>query len=458
MRGKYEMQKRHKRIFCVLHLIFCVSLCCSCGESGAPAPDSPGGFTPSGNLDADIEATLTMAIWDTKDAALYSNLDLEGRFRRYYPNVSIEIEQSGDDTEYWNSMNIRAVAGQLPDIMFNKPFTLNMFKEYLHDLSGDLNDVIAQNTLAKSYADNGAVFGLPEKSVKDYVYYWEDMFEESGIDIPSTWDEFVQAAKTLQARYEPSNAEYSAIAMGVRDEWPTYPFTEFMPALMSGNGEYWNAMAEQDRPFSSGTDINRAYHQVFELFSSGVCGTSPLDRGHDQAVTLFAQKKAGMIVAGPWCLTDIRNATDNTDGLSAFYLPVRAKNTDTFYYIAQGDNFMGVTTHSQNPELAKEFVRFYFSAAWYEDFIKNRPDDSSMRNFMKPKDSVLAMAEARPDAAMLLYGAASEDFIFIQEQTKFNYKRLGTQMFLPNFDLDRALSELDERWEETVRSLKGAER
>jgi raffinose/stachyose/melibiose transport system substrate-binding protein len=389
-----------------------------------------------------------MAVWDTNEAEVYNRLGLEERFQRYYPNVSIEVEQSKDDTEYWNSMMIRMAANQLPDIMFNKPFTLTIFKDCLYDLSDDLSAEIVKNTLAMEYSLDGQVLGLPEKSVDDYVYYWKDMFEEAGVSVPLTWDEFLQAAQTLQDRYGKEDAGYGAIALGVRDEWPTYPFTEFMPALVSGNGEYWNSMVLQDAPFAEGTDINRTYRHIYELFTAGLCGRDPLEIGQDQAVIRFAQRKAGMIAAGPWCLADIRNASDDISELATFYLPARDRKDELFYCIMQGDNLMGVTAHSGQPELAKELVRFFFSKDWYEDYINSIPDGSTMLNFPKRKDPVLAAADAAvpPDAVTLIYGTANENFTALQQHTGFDYKQLGAHMFLPGFDLQTELNSLNARW------------
>ena len=44
-------------------------------------------------------------------------------------------EKEKDDSEYWNAMKMRASANQLPDVMFNKTFTLARFKDYLIELS-----------------------------------------------------------------------------------------------------------------------------------------------------------------------------------------------------------------------------------------------------------------------------------------------------------------------------------
>lgn len=414
-----------------------------------------GAFTPSGKVDKDIKATLTFAAWDTAAIGLYDSLDLESRFQEYYPNVSIEIEQSKDDSEYWQSMQIRASANQLPDIMYNKPFTLSRYQEYLLDLSTELAPEIENNTLASGYAMNGKVLGLPEKSVGDYIFYWEDMFTEAGVEVPETWEGMIEAAKKLQEFHGKDDAEYSAIAIGAKDEWPTYPFTEFMPALISGNGQNWNTMATQDAPFAQGTDVSVAYHKIYDLFTAGVCGKDPLGIGQYQAVGLFAQRKASIIAAGPWCLSNIKDANPDITGLSTFYVPVRDSASDAFNTIAQGDNFMGVTTHSENPDLAMEFIRFYFSEAWYPEYVASIGDDSTMKNFPKEKDPVLAAAdEKQPNATVVMYDGGNDDFQAIQAEVKFDYKKLGAQMFVPGFDLDGALKQLDTDWAAARASLK----
>lgn len=460
------MKRRISFLACLMSILMLFSVLAGCANNGggSSAPASQGGdkpqlgdenFTPSGKVDTNIKATLTFAAWDTTAIALYDSLDLQGRFQKYYPNVTIEIEQSKDDSEYWQSMQIRSSANELPDIMYNKPFTISRYQNYLVDLTEPLADEISDNTVAAGYALNGKVLGIPEKSVGDYVFYWTDMFEEAGVEVPQTWAEFEDVCKKLQAFYGAKDADYSALAIGAKDEWPTYPFTEFMPALISGNGQNWNTMASQDAPFAEGTDVNVAYNKLYSLFSSGVCGKDPLGIGQDQAVGLFAQKKASLIASGPWCLTNIVDAADNNvEGLSTFYLPTRDSASDPFYTIAQGDGIMGVTTQSQNPDLAVEFVRFYFSKAWYPDYINSIGDDSVMKSFPKDKDPILAEADSKqPEAKFVMYDGGGDDFQEIQAEVKFDYKKLGSQMFLADFDLDAALAQLDTDWAAARASL-----
>ncbi len=393
----------------------------------------------------DLSGTLTFTIWDNNLNTYIEENDMVGKFQEQYPNVDVEVEKIKDDSEYWNAMKMRASANQLPDIMFNKPFTLSRFKDYLVDLSG--TEASANNELAQGYAVNGKVLGVPMTAGYEYVYYWKDMFKEAGVEVPDTWEEFEQAAKTLQAYYGSKNGDFMALAIGLKDEWPDYPFMEFMPSLVSGNGQNWNTMATQDEPFAEGTDINKAYQKVYSLFTSGVLGKDPLGLGNDQVTTLFATKNAAMIALGDWGLQNIKSGAGDVSQLGTFYLPARDTEADPFNVIVQGDSLMGVTTHSKNQEAAVAFVEWFYSDAWYPDYLGYITSASSMKNFPKEKDPILAEAdELIPDKALVMYDGGGDAFAAIQNETTFDYKKLGAEMLTDGFDLNAALAGLNEKW------------
>ncbi|MDO5423969.1 MAG: ABC transporter substrate-binding protein [Eubacteriales bacterium] len=392
-----------------------------------------------------LSGDLVFAIWDNNLMDFIDANDMVGKFQEKYPDADIEVEKIKDDSEYWNAMKMRASANQLPDVMFNKPFTLSRFQDYLLDLS-DL-EAAQNNELADGYALDGKILGIPMTSGYEYVYYWKDMFEEAGVEVPTTWEQFEEVTKTLQEYYGADNENFMALALGAKDEWPDYPYMEFMPALESGNGQNWNDMAAVDDPFAEGSDIQKAYSKVYDLFTSGVCGKDPLGLGNDQVTTLFAQKQAAIIALGDWGLQNIIAGTDDYSQLGTFYLPTRDSEEDPFRVIVQGDSFMGVTTHSENPELAKAFVEWFYSDEWYPDYINYVSSASSMTNFPKEKDPILAEADAaQPDAELVMYDGGGDDFQAIQNETTFDYKKLGAEMFTEGFDLNARLEELNAKW------------
>lgn len=400
----------------------------------------------------DLSGTITFTIWDNNLNDFIEDNDMVGKFQETYPNIEVEVEKIKDDSEYWNAMKMRASANQLPDVMFNKTFTLARFKDYLIDLSS--TEACKNNMLAEGYAIDGKVLGILMTSGYEYVYYWKDMFEEAGVEVPGTWGEFEEAAKKLQDYYGKDDPEFMAIACGLKDEWPDYPYMEFMPALESGNGQNWNTMAATDEPFAEGTDIARAYDKVYSLFTSGVLGKDPLGLGNDQATSLFAAKKAAIIALGDWGLQNIQNGTEDYSQLGTFYLPTRNESTDPYNVIVQGDSFMGVTTHSKNQEAALAFVEWFYSDAWYPDYINYVSSASSMTNFEKEKDPILAEADTLcPDMQLIMYDGGGDDFTAIQNETTFDYKKLGAQMMTENFDLRGSLDELNQKWKEARAKL-----
>ena len=437
--------KKLLAVFLSLAMIFAMAACSGNSENMQQGSSAEG-------LDPNIKATLTFGTWDADAMRLYDELDIEGRFQQLYPNVTIEIEEFKDDTEYFNAMKIRASAQSLPDIMFNETVTLANFAEYLYDLS-DL-DATKNNVLAEGYAVDGKILGLPEKRQEEYVLFWRDMFDEAGVDVPQTWDEFVDVSEKLQEYYGTSNSDFMAIALGAKDEWPIYPLVENMPSAISGNGQYWNEMAEVDRPFEEGTDIRAAYEKINDLFHTGVFGKDPLGMGYDQAFSIFMQKNAAMAMDSPIGLTGIYSAGIDTSNLESFYLPFRENEEDPLNLPVRGDFLMGITTCTENYELAKAFVEFYFSEAWYPDYIDNLSSASTMSTVEKEMDPILESANTNStNVKVYTYDGGGEKFQSLVTETRFDYKKLGAEMFTEGFDLDSALAKLNDDWEAARASL-----
>lgn len=153
------------------------------GGSGSTAASTASGSAAAAG-DAKLSGSITFTIWDNNLMTFIDENDMVGKFQEVYPDAEIEVEKIKDDSEYWNAMKMRASANQLPDVMFNKPFTLARFKDYLLDLSD--TDAAKNNALAAGYALDGKVLGVPMTAGYEYVYYWKDLFREAGVEVPTT--------------------------------------------------------------------------------------------------------------------------------------------------------------------------------------------------------------------------------------------------------------------------------
>ena len=183
------------------------------GGSGSTAASTASGSAASGS-EAKLSGSITFTIWDNNLMTFIDENDMVGKFQEIYPDAEIEVEKIKDDSEYWNAMKMRASANQLPDVMFNKPFTLSRFKDYLLDLSD--TEAAKNNALASGYALDGKVLGVPMTAGYEYVYYWKDLFKEAGVEVPTTWEELKTVSKKLQDYYSAKDADFMAIALGAK--------------------------------------------------------------------------------------------------------------------------------------------------------------------------------------------------------------------------------------------------
>lgn len=155
---------KNKMISAVLAAVLLAGSLAGCGgaagtASGSTASTASGSGESTAAVNEELSGELVFAIWDNNLMQYIDDNDMVGKFQERYPNAEIEVEKIKDDSEYWNAMKMRASANQLPDVMFNKPFTLSRFKDYLLDLS-DL-EAAKNNTLAEGYAIDGKVLGVP---------------------------------------------------------------------------------------------------------------------------------------------------------------------------------------------------------------------------------------------------------------------------------------------------------
>ena len=77
-----------------------------------------------------------------------------------------------------------------------------------------------------------------------------------------------------------------------------------------------------------------------------------------------------------------------------------------------------------------------------------------MTTFPKEKHEVLKEAdELCPDKVLVMYDGGGDDFIAIQNDVTFDYKKLGAQMVTKDFDLNATFEELNAKWKSAREKL-----
>jgi len=455
MGGKHMKSKKALSLLLALTMTITLFVGCSkkAEDTTTATPTTAGvAVTTEAAPTAEVVASgepITLKLACMGDQAdTFENLKIGEAYKLTHPNVTIELEKFKDSGTFEDSLKIRASAGQLPDISTLKPYMLSRFAESMVDLK-DL-DATAKNLYATGYAVDGKVVGVPDQATREYVYYWKSMFTDLGIEVPTTWDEFIAAAVKIK-----DAGKVIPIIMGGKDAWPDYPFNEYMPALESQDGFIWTTMAHMDKPFAADQPFSIAYHKLQKLYDAQVMGVDPLGLGFDQAKVMFGQKQGAMMAAGVWAYADIKTAAgDAASDIGAFLLPTRDTKTDDFVTISQADVFLSIASTSENVDAAKEFINWYYSDAWYPAYIQSAGFVPTVDGVEGKYEDLFVQALAlQPNAKIVVYDGGGTDFNSIVTETKFDVKVLGQEMMIPGFDLDKKLSDLNDSWTKARASL-----
>ncbi len=184
----------------------------------------------------------------------------------------------------------------------------------------------------------GEIFAVPMEQDLMGVYYNRDLFNEKGLAVPTTYEEFLALAETLK------DEGIVPVSFGNRDRWPATNTFSLILGLTAG------LEAEQDVFFGDTPWTNPAFRAAAEnfqdwaergLFPRGFNGI-----GYDEANALFLSGRAAMTITGTWVLQDmIRGAEFD---LGVFMLPPMADGVPSGTMWGEGSQWQLSATASDD--------------------------------------------------------------------------------------------------------------
>ncbi|MDY3919576.1 MAG: ABC transporter substrate-binding protein [Candidatus Limivivens sp.] len=113
---------------------------------------------------------------------------------------AIEISPGGTDGD--NLIKTRCNSGDLPDIVnYNSGSLLTALnpKEHFLDITNEEMTAKFDETFTSTVSQDGAIYGAPFTTTQGgAVVYWKPDYEELGLEVPKTWDEFVANCQALK--------------------------------------------------------------------------------------------------------------------------------------------------------------------------------------------------------------------------------------------------------------------
>ncbi len=169
----------------------------------SPSTSTGGDVTTAtqAEIDAALEKGGTLTFWTWAPQAK----DIVAAFEKEYPNVDVKLENVGTGNDHYTKLQNAIKAGSgAPDVAQVEYYAFPQFalSGALQDLSGfgaaDLSDQYTPGTWG-SVAINGGIYGLPQDSGPMAMFYRQDVFDRLGLAVPTTWDEYLAAARAIHA-------------------------------------------------------------------------------------------------------------------------------------------------------------------------------------------------------------------------------------------------------------------
>ena len=195
-----KFSHRLRRAATVVTAGLLVSTLAACGGSTAEGNASTEGASAEEIATAlQTETTLTVWGWAPQLEPIVE------AFEAKYPKVKVNLENVGTSNDHYTKVQNAIKAGSgAPDVAQMEYAALPQFalSDSLVDLkaygAGDLQANYTASTWG-SVNLNGGIYALPQDSGPMAMFYRADVFEKHGIEVPTTWDEYIEAGKKLHA-------------------------------------------------------------------------------------------------------------------------------------------------------------------------------------------------------------------------------------------------------------------
>ncbi|MGB3405085.1 MAG: ABC transporter substrate-binding protein [Microcoleaceae cyanobacterium] len=302
-----------------------------------------------------IELTLWHGINPPPNRDIFQSL--VDQFNQTHPTIHVTPLYIGQPDQQLPKILTAVVGNAPPDILWYSPMITGQLIELdaIQPLENWLNDAAVATEidpgLWESMTLNNQVWSVPMAVNNAAIFYRPSLFKKAGItQLPLTWEEFRQTAKTLTQDLDGDGDidQHGMILSLGKGEWTVFTW---LPFMYSANGE----LIEENKVNLVNKGAVVALEFWSDLVAEGSAILSAPERGYEQ--DLFIQGKVAMQITGPWTLGYLQ--AENID-YGVMPIPV----ADVPAAVTGGEHLFVMSDNPKQQAAAAEFLQYVLS----EDF------------------------------------------------------------------------------------------
>lgn len=410
------------------------------GTGGDATEESADDSSEEATDDAETGDTVEIRLWlngsDTPDELVDYAIE---QFESEHPEAEVVLERQ-QWTGLVEKLTTALSSNDSPDVIELGNTQAQTFEAAgaLLDLS-DRRDELGGDDFVQSLAEagtyDGSFYAAPYYAGARVIIYRKDLFEEAGLEIPTTLDEFLETGVALKEQSD--NPDFSGIYLPGRNWHAALSFLwAYGGDIASQDGGSWTGELSSD-----GSQEGLTYfREVFEQ-----ANVAPADADDSNDYIAFCNDEVGMMPAPGWKPGQIINEDDGCpdmeDNIGVFALPGLDEGTTAPVFL--GGSNLAVSANSQHPDLATDLIAVLTSTGYQEQFAAAGviPALRSVLGDVSGSEAAEAQAEA---AANSRFVPTSENWAAVE--SAFVLQDLLTEI-AQGGDIDGATATADEALE-----------
>lgn len=223
---------------------------------GALAASLLAGCAPTADAESDGPIVLRYWSWAPNIAKIVDVWNAQN------PDVQVEVNTSTGSNDIVAKLSAAKEAGTLPDLS-NTSYE-NLPNLVVNGIAADISDVFADYKDQVTPAAwnlttfDGVNYAVPQGTGPMFLYYRTDLFEAAGIEAPTTWEEYADAARTLHAAdptkylatFPANDAQlFGALSQQAGADWWSQSGGEWTVdidgAASTKVADYWNGLVDE---------------------------------------------------------------------------------------------------------------------------------------------------------------------------------------------------------------------
>lgn len=333
-------------------LVAGAALCLPLAACGGAQPG--GGETSSGDA-----AATAWALTGGAEPAFRVAFD---EWNTNNPDKQIAVDWFANDA-FKEKIRTAVGAGNAPTLIYNwtggtlRDYVENGIVEPIGDSTAELQSKLFDSVIEAGKVD-GELYAVPNnQSQPAILYYNKAMFDEYGVEVPTTWDAFITAIETFK------DNGIIPVALAGQSQWPELMWIQYLTDRIGGP-EVFQAVMDNEPDAWSDPAITEALEKIQELVDMGAFGDAfgsvGADNGGDTALVHTGQ--AAMVLQGSWVYPNfIKDAPDfvNSGSLGYMNFPaIEGGAGDPNNIVGNTANFWSLSANAtdEEKEVALEYL------------------------------------------------------------------------------------------------------